>query len=65
MMVFFDRICFLALCQHISCLTFLCRHFAAVAAASHANKMTAKNLAIVLTPSIFPTQVPARTSPRI
>ena len=43
--------------EHLSCLSYLCRHFAAVAQSSSANKMNAKNLAIVLTPSLFPLQV--------
>jgi hypothetical protein len=43
--------------KHLSCLSYLVRHFAVVAAASSSNKMTARNLAIVITPSIFPIQV--------
>jgi len=41
---------------HLSCLTFLARHLAKVCANSEVNKMTASNLAIVITPTLFPMQ---------
>jgi len=41
---------------HLSCLTFLARHLAKVCANCEVNKMTASNLAIVITPTLFPMQ---------
>jgi len=41
---------------HLSCLSYLARHLANMASNSEVNKMNASNLAIVITPSLFPMQ---------
>jgi len=42
--------------DHLACLSFLLHHLATVANSSNHNKMTATNLAIVLTPNLLPIQ---------
>jgi len=48
--------------DHLACLSFLLHHLATVARSSDHNKMTATNLAIVLTPNLLPIQ-DAQTGP--
>lgn len=51
------QVCLLLLpSEYLSCLAYLCRHLACVAQHAGKNKMTVRNLAIVLTPSLFPIQ---------